>query len=58
MKNDEDFKRRDTLDEEDEIADSFKRQNDLLVDKKKLLRTHLSLADMSSQDGPYLVFFF
>ena len=57
IKNDEGFKKRETLNEENEIAESFKRQNDLLSDKKRLLRTHLSVVDMT-RDGPYLVFFF
>ena len=50
-KNDSDFKKREQTDNEtdQEIADSFKRQNDLLVDKKKNMRSHLSVDSWSDE---------
>ena len=54
VKNDSGFKRRESLNELDEIAESFKRQNEIVVDKKKGLKNLLASTD-SYTDEMHLV---
>ena len=58
-KNDPGFKKKEKTDDademDDEIAESFKRQNDLLLDKKKNIKSHLSVDSWSDE---FLVCYF